>query len=130
MKGRGMGQGQLGSVLRAFSATGMGQLFAPHGIPDRDSAPDGLWLLAASRRALSVEHFRRCFLIRVWHSYLHPQPQPGTCVGLGSAGRGGGHNQLAGAHQQEEAGWILALGCSRRAGFEGCGRVEWCCMMD
>lgn len=47
-----MGQGQLGSVLRAFSAAGMGRLFAPCGIPGRDSSPDDLWLLAAAWKML------------------------------------------------------------------------------
>lgn len=45
------GAGTAGSVLRAFSAAGMGQLFAPCGIPDRDSSLDGLWLWAATDRA-------------------------------------------------------------------------------
>lgn len=40
--------GNLGSVLRASSVNGMGQLFGPFGILERDSYPDGLWLLPAT----------------------------------------------------------------------------------
>lgn len=89
-----MGQGQLGSVLRVFSAAGMGQLFAPCGIPGRDSSPDDLWLLAAAWKMLLNQSLALV---------PDPQPQPGVCVGLGSAWRGGGHSRLAGTRQQKEA---------------------------
>ena len=99
-----MGQGQLASVLRAFSATGMGQLFAPRGIPEIPP------LMVCGYQLPLTECFGRCFLIRVWHLYLQPQAQPGARVGLGSAWRGGGCSRLAGARQQKEAAWILVTG--------------------
>lgn len=93
-KDRGMGQGQLGSVLRTPSATGM-EVTGSVWDPDRDSSAVvcGYWLPLTALKG-----------------------SQGRC-GSGSARRGGGLRQHR-ARQQEEAGWILVPGHWSKAGAE------------
>lgn len=93
-KGRGMGQGQLGSVLGTPSATGM-EVTSSLWDPDRDSSAVvcGYWLPLTALKG-----------------------SQGHC-GSGWAGRGGGLRQHR-ARQQEKAGWILLPGHWSRAGAE------------